>query len=202
VNSRWGPRLVTLIAGLVMLTEWFFRSDALKGLASEMKVWAIIVEAFTLALGASNLFKLHGRSIRQKAPGWYGSLFMFGSVILFAATGILAGTASPLYRKMYDTVIGPAGTTIFGLLCFFIFSAGARCIRFKNLDSILIGASILIVLVAQVPLGEVLLPMFIPVSKWMLDVVNVAVQRGMIIGAAFGAFAGALRTLAGLERGF
>ncbi len=54
MNSRWGPPLVTLIAGLVMLTEWFFRSDALKGLASEMKVWAIIVEA-ALALGSFKL---------------------------------------------------------------------------------------------------------------------------------------------------
>ncbi len=103
-------------------------------------------------------------------------MFEFGKYC-FAATGILAGTASPLYRKMYDTVIGLLVRRFLDCCVSSFFSAGARCIRFKNLDSILIGASILIVLVAQVPFSEVLLPMFIPVSKWMLDVVNVAVQE-------------------------
>ncbi len=201
MKSKIGPTIVTFLAGTIMVLEWFLKSPGLKSLAAEMKLWSIVVEAFTLVLGAVNLFRIHGQTVKQRKPGWHGSLFMFASIIVFAAAGIFGGSTSTLYKKMYDSVIGPAGTTVFGLLCFFIFSAGARCIRFKNLDSALILAAVIIVLVAQVPIGEYYLPAFSPVSSWLLNVVNVAGQRGMIIGAAFGAFASALRILVGLERG-
>jgi len=200
LKSRYGPLAVTAIVGFLMVAEWFFDVAFIKNAAAEVKLWAIIIAAFALGLGTVNLVKLHTKAIVRREKGWYGSIFALGSLVLFAVVGIVAGTNSDIFLRMYDVAIGPPGTTMFSILCFSIISAGARCLRIKNVSSTVIIVVILIALLAQTPMGEQYVPGVVPVFNWMMDVINVAGQRGIIIGAALGAFVQALRTLTGLER--
>lgn len=200
MKSRTGPLVLTFIIGLVMLGEWFVNTPVMKTWAAELKNWSIIVEAFALGLGAVNLVRMHSENIARKKQGWYGSVFMFIALIVFTAVGLWTDGQGALWQKMYDTVIGPAGTTMFSVLCFCIISAGARCLRLNKITSAVLVASVVIGLITQVPIGEYYFPFLMPVSKWLFNVVNVSGQRGIMIGAALGAFANAVRVLTGIER--
>ncbi len=200
MKSRFGPLIVTALVGFLVIAEWFFDIPVVKNAAAEVKLWAIIIEAFALGLGSVNLIRMHSRTITRKDSGWYGSIFALGSLILFGVVGIATGTNSDIMQRMYDVAIGPAGTTMFSILCFNIISAGARCLRVKNVTSAVIVVVTLIALIAQVPVGEKYFGFMVPVFNWMMDIVNVAGQRGILVGAALGAFVQALRTLTGVER--
>ncbi len=200
MRSKTGPLLITAAVGLLMIAEWFLDVPGIKNAAAEVKTWAIIIEAFALGLGSVNILTMHARSIRQKNKAWYGSVFTIATMVLFAAVGIGIGTNSDLFNRMYDVVIGPAGTTMFSILCFSIISAGARCLRIKNVSSVVMICVIIIALISQVPFGEQYAPGVVAIFDWLMDVVNISGQRGIIIGAALGAFVHSMRILIGLER--
>lgn len=200
MKSKIWSTLITLFVGLLMVAEWFFDVPMIKNAAAEVKTWAIIVGVFALIYGSLNLLMFHARRIQNKDEAWYASIFAIASLVLFAAVGIGAGISSDVFMRMYDAVIGPAGTTMFSILCFSIISAGARSLRLKNLSSAVMIASILIALIASIPIGEQYLPGVVVVFNWLMDVVNISSQRGIIIGAALGALVHSLRTLLGLER--
>jgi hypothetical protein len=200
MKSKFGPLLMTMIAGLMMVLEWFFDISIVNDAAGSLRTWAIIIEAFALGLGAVNLVILHGRSVYRKQQAWYASVFTLATMFVFAFVGIGMGPQSAPFLRLYDIIIGPAGCTMFSVLCFHIFSAGARCIRVKNLTSLLMTVAALIALVSQLPFGEQHLPAVKAVFDWLMSVVNVSAQRGIIMGAAIGAFAHSIRVLAGLER--
>ncbi len=199
LKLKTGPLLITMGVGLLMLTEWFFDIPTVKNAAADVKTWAIIVEAFAVALGSVNLLSYHTRTAQRREPGWYGNIITIIALILFAGTGIATGVDSDVFSRMYDVVIGPAGTTMFSILCFSIISAGARTVRIKDVSSALMTTVILIALIAQIPIGEMYFPWLVDVFNWTMDIINVAGQRGIIIGAALGAFVHSLRVLAGLE---
>ncbi len=200
MKSRIGPLLLTAAIGALMLTEWFFDIPVIDNAAANVKSWVIIIEAFAFGLGALNIFLLNARSIQRKEAGWYGNVVLIATLLLFSTVGIITGIDSDSFTRLFDAIIGPAAITLSSIGAFSIFSAGARVLRFKNIDSGVMVVVIVIALICQVPTGEMIAPWLVTAFNWLMDVVNVAGQRGVIIGAALGAFVQAVRTLLGLER--
>ncbi len=200
MKSKTGPLLLTATAGFLMLAEGFFDIPMIKGVAGNARTWAIIIEAFALGVGSINLLALHVKTIQRKDPSWYASFFALGTMLIFVVVGLGMGPQSSAFLRLYDIVIGPAGCTMFSVLCFHIFSAGARCLRITNTSSLIMTVVAMIALVSQLPFGEQHLPFIKSIFDWLMDVVNVSGQRGIILGAAIGAFVHSVRVLTGLER--
>jgi hypothetical protein len=92
------------------------------------------------------------------------------------------------------------------LLAFYLISAAHRAFRMSNLESGLMMAAAVVVLLGQVPVGDWIthsLPepfQLRSAAQWILLVPNAGVQRAVLIGACGGAIAAGLRHWLGLGR--
>ena len=59
-----------------------------------------------------------------------------------------------------------------------------------------------IVMMGRVPLGEMLLPVSGDITQWILNVLNAAVRRAILIGISLGAIALSLKIIFGIERAY
>ena len=99
----------------------------------------------------------------------------------------------------------PMMATMFAMLAFYIASAAYRAFRARNIEATILLLTAVVVMLWRVPMGEAflnLLPGDIPgwLNTYVMRGVNVAVQRGILIGAALGAASMSLRIILGIER--
>ena len=95
--------------------------------------------------------------------------------------------------------------TMFAMLAFYIASAAFRAFRARNAESTLLLVTAVLVMLWRIPMGEIVLKSIhesIPnlINTYIMNGANMAVQRGIIIGAALGAAAMSLRIMLGIER--
>ena len=99
----------------------------------------------------------------------------------------------------------PMMATMFATLAFYIASAAYRAFRARNAEATMLLVTACLVMLWRVPYGEAFLELFpgdIPglLNTYIMNGVNMAVQRGIIIGAALGAASMSLRIILGIER--
>ena len=95
--------------------------------------------------------------------------------------------------------------TMFAMLAFFIASAAYRAFRARSAESIILLLTAIMVMLWRVPMGEAFLNLFpgdIPtwLNTYVMNGVNMSVQRGILVGAALGAASMSLRIILGIER--
>ena len=91
---------------------------------------------------------------------------------------------------------------MYSILAFFITSAAYRAFRARNLEAAFILVSGTLVVMSNAPLFTSAFPTFINWREWIFDVPNASTMRAVLMGAALGAIALAVRTLMGIERGY
>ncbi|HEU5311836.1 MAG TPA: hypothetical protein VFV24_10320, partial [Candidatus Eisenbacteria bacterium] len=125
------------------------------------------------------------------------------------------GTSTP-FKWIEDNAFRPLQATIFALLAFFMASAAFRAFRARNAEATILLVAGVLVMMGRVPLLEFLaapFPGLQPVAaagsrglglltEWIMNVPNSAAQAGIIIGAALGAAAMAIRVILGIERSY
>jgi len=194
--------IVIAITAILMMLEHFIKNPVTAMAAKEVRNWGILIGAFALGIGSVNLLSIHGKRISEKRSGWtYSVVFLIG-LITFAGIGVLKGTSDPTLTMLFNVVMAPMSTTMFGTLIFCIVSAGYRSFVVRKAESAVILTTALIVMLAQIPIGKMISPVIPQISTWLQDIPNNAGQRGIMIGAAIGAVANGLRVLLGLERNF
>jgi uncharacterized membrane protein len=186
---------------VVQNTDEFVRNNLLR-----------IVAAFALILGLGSLLKVHMDKIKRKRQNWQYSWvliisFAISSIIgLFGGiegTGILPTTIGSFSFNIwiiYWNVVVPLGSTMFALLAFFMASAAYRAFRARSTEATLLLAAAFIVMLGVLPLGQRISPHLPSFAQWIMDVPNVAGQRGILFGVALGALATALKIILGIER--
>ncbi len=205
MKSRLGRSLVTAITigvGLLILANFFVRNEFLSQVQQSLLDWAIILAAIALVLGVFNVIATHVRKIRNRRSGWPYSLFLLAAMGTVIILGLAdpKGPASPLVTWIFEYVQIPLQATIFSLLAFFVASAAYRAFRVRSVDSFIMLAVGLIVLLGQVPLGAVIWDKIPAAKDWLLSYPSTGGARGIILGAALGAVLTGLRVLLGVDR--
>jgi hypothetical protein len=59
-----------------------------------------------------------------------------------------------------------------------------------------------VMMFGRVPLGEYLVPAAGPMAGWLLNVLNTAARRGIIIGISLGGIATSIKIIFGIERSY
>jgi hypothetical protein len=186
---------------IVQNTDSFLRNELLK-----------ILMAFALILGLGSLLRVHMDKIGRKRKNWQYSLAL---IITFAITSIIGLFGGVNADGILPTRIGsfpfdiwtiylnvevPLGATMFAMLAFFMASASYRAFRARSPEATLLLSAAFIVMIGVLPLGNSIsrhLPSF---AQWIMDVPNVAGQRGIMLGVALGILATGLKILLGIER--
>jgi hypothetical protein len=208
------PVAIAFLSGLVLVVSFFFdKSTWLGGLEQEFIVWLTIVGGFTLLLGVVSILRVNWASVKNRKDGWSYKILTILAVLAMAIPSVLSPDWSPLFGRaqgsiydwLFNTLQSPMMATMFATLAFYIASAAYRAFRARNAEASLLLITACLVMLWRVPMGEYLLnllPGDIPayLNKYIMGGVNMAVQRGIIIGAALGAASMSLRIILGIER--
>ena len=186
---------------IVQGTDEFLRNNLLK-----------ILAAFALILGLGSLLRVHLDKIRRKGQNWEYSWVLVGTFVITAIIGLFGGVSGSgiLPTKIgtfnfdiwtiYFNIEVPLGAAMFALLSFFMASAAYRAFRARSTEATLLLAAAFVVMLGVLPLGNQISPHLPSFAQWIMDVPNVAGQRGILFGVALGMLATALKIILGIER--
>ena len=172
-----------------------------------------IVGGFTLLLGVVSIVRVNWSAVTRRREGWVYRLFTLVSVFAMALPAILPSSWSPLFGRaegsIYDWLFlyldSPMMATMFAMLAFFIASAAYRAFRARSAESIILLLTAIMVMLWRVPMGEAFLNLFPGdnpgwLNTYVMNGINMSVQRGILVGAALGAASMSLRIILGIER--
>lgn len=179
----------------------FVRNDILRVLAG-----------FALILALGSLLRVHVDKIRRKRTNWQYSWALLASFLISSIIGLFGGVAGtgPLptvigsfhfdIQTLYENIIIPLASSMFALLAFYMASASYRAFRARSMEATLLLTAAFIVMLGVLPFGYTISPHLPGFAQWVLNVPNVAGQRGIIFGIALGAVATSLKIILGIER--
>ena len=215
------PLAITFIAGIAFATAFFIPHWPFNKLEHWFADWLAIVFAFAIWLGALNLIKISALKIINKKSDWIHGLLIIVSFLLIVGVGLYEGyrglAAEPTfsYRDpgtgfnwLYINVYSSLSATMFALLAFFVASASYRAFRARNFEATLLLLAAFFVMLGRVPVGD-MITSWLPVNyqmshwaNWIMNVLNTAGQRAIMIGIALGLVSTSLRIILGLERSY
>ncbi|OPX32379.1 MAG: hypothetical protein B1H40_02635 [Candidatus Latescibacteria bacterium 4484_181] len=199
---RQVPLVITFVAGIIMIIQYFIPHEPFAGLQQRFNVWFLIISAFALILGIGNLIKIHGERISRQSAGWGYSVVLLVGLVTMSVVGIGWGIepGTPFFYLFWNIQI-PLSSTMFALLAFFIASASYRAFRARSFEATLLLAAAILVMLGRVPLGNFLWHRLPAVATWIMNYPNTAGQRAIMIGIALGVISSSLRIILGIERG-
>lgn len=200
--KRQFPLIITLVMGVTFIFQYYIPHPASEKMLTDASEWLRIILGFAMILGIASLSHLHYTKIKRAAPGWGYSLVVYVSMITTVVIGLLSegkeeGTS---FGWVYNYILVPLTSTMFSILAFFIASAAYRAFRAKTLQATILLAAAIIVMLGRVPLGEYLIPVSGDLTGWILNVLNAAARRGILIGISLGVIATSFKIIFGVER--
>jgi hypothetical protein len=207
------PLALLIIMGILGLTTRFLPHPGAEAFNDYLRNSVLrIVGSFALILGLGNLLLHHWNRIKRKARHYRQSYTTIVAFVIVAVIGLAGGPTGggPMPTKLlgfpydattiYNRLLTPLGATMFALLAFYMASAAYRSFRAKNMLAVLLLVSAFIVMLGQVPVGEMISPLFPKVSSWLMAVPNTASKRGIDLGVTLAGVATLLKILTGVER--
>jgi len=222
------PLLITFTVGIILIISEFIPHKPFGQLSGELEIWFLIISGFAILLGQLSLFKVNILKIKYKQRDWQFYTITLISFIVMVALGFLWGTgksagmlghgeaiSSTLGHKPFDylfhNIYQHLQATMFSLLAFFIASAAYRAFIGRTVESNLLLASAVLVMLGNTTFGSLLtgwLPeslnfLHLPkISEFIMEFPTTAGQRAIMIGAGLGIIGSSLRIILGIERSY
>jgi len=195
------PVAVAFLSGLFMVVSFFSPHPEIERLSGDFLNWVSIVSGFTILLGVVSIVRTNAIKVRRQNSGWPYSVILLVFLSAMVGGSVLQGNETgTVYYWLFNNLQAPMMTTMFSMLAFFIASAAYRAFRARTVQSTLLLGTAVLVMLGRIPIGQAIYSGLPDIANWIMAVPNTAVQRGIIIGAALGAAATALRIMLGLER--
>jgi hypothetical protein len=203
------PIFLALVMGLAMWLRYYVPNKPSEDLLEGFTKWGIIIAGFASILGILSLLHHHWFKIKRRQPGFAYSFITYVAFLTMLTIGIISGLNSPsnnpmeqgtAFAWMYGDVMVPLQSTMFSILGFFVASAAFRAFRARTPEATLLLVAAIIVMLGRVPIGEVIWSHSPKVSEWIMNVINTAGNRGIILGVGLSQIAIALRIIFGIER--
>jgi hypothetical protein len=152
-------------------------------------------------LGIVNILRANIDVVRKRGKEWGFKLLLISTLAVMAVSSFIWGPREgTVYHWMFQNMQAPMMSTMFSLLAFFIASAAYRAFRARTREATILLITSVIVMLGRIPLGQFVWGKLPEYTDWIMAYPNLAVQRGIIIGAALGAAAMSLRIILGIER--
>lgn len=198
---KWLATAVAIAVGLITLLDTFFVNVILNSLGRAFREWTIILTAFALLLGVTNLLFVHLlRIVRRNETGSAYSVIVLVTFAVVTIVGVWFGLSSEPMAWVFNNLYVPLQSAFFGLAAFFLATAAYRALRAQNLETLWMLIAALVVFVGQIPLLTGAVSILADLRDWVLAVPSTAGVRGILIGVALGTIATALRLVIGMDR--
>ncbi len=206
--KRQLPLAITFVMGVAFALQYYIPHPVSEEAITKVSDWMKIISGFALVLGIASVFHVHAVKIRRQAPGWGYSGVLFAAIMVTMAVGFWSGGeskadgAQTAFGWLYDYTMVPLQGTMFSILAFFIASAAYRAFRARSPEASVLLISAVVVMMGRVPLGQFLAPWTWNVTQWLLNVLNSAVRRAILIGVSMGSVGLSLKIILGKERSY
>ena len=227
--KRTAPLLITALGGFALIVAYFIPYTLSWG--EKAAVWFDVLAAIAFILGGGNLLKIHLKKVSDRVSGWGYSVICLAAFIATLTVGLLKIGVTPneqypnfVWSGTYDNVgspfwwfyeycFKPLTASMFAMLAFYVASAAFRAFRAKNLEAILLLGTAFIILLGRTFAG-VWLTSFLsdtgPLSGlkienltvYIMQVINTAGNRAIMIGIALGVASTSLKVLLGVDRSY
>ncbi|MBF0300703.1 MAG: hypothetical protein HQK51_18460 [Oligoflexia bacterium] len=196
------PFLITLGMGIFTFMYYFMPHKMMKIIWEDVSDWAIIIGGGAMAVGAISMIRTYYRkSLNKDDPNRWYSLITLICTIGMTLIGFITGIGGEsLFNDLFINVMIPLESTMFSLLAFYIASAAFRSFRLKSFSAGLLLVAAIIVMLAQIPLGENINENIPAISSWIMDCPNVAARRAILMGISIGSVATALKIILGIDK--
>jgi hypothetical protein len=195
--------------GITFALQYYIPHPVSEAAITHLAKWMQIISGFALVLGLASLFQAHAGKIRRQAPGWGYSVILYLAMLVTVLVGLFWSKGQTRvdgvqtgFGWIYDYTMVPLQATMFSILAFFIASAAYRAFRARSREAGLLLAAAVVVMMGRVPLGQFLLPWSWDITQWLLNVVNSAARRAILIGVSMGAVALSVKIILGYERSY
>jgi len=206
--KRHLPLAITFVAGIAFALQYYIPHPISESAITTVSKWMQIISGFALLLGIASLFHMHAVKIRRQVAGWGYSLVLYVAMLGTMVIGFWSHGetkvegAQTAFGWLYDYAMVPLQGTMFSVLAFFVASAAYRAFRARSPEASVLLLSAVIVMVGRVPLGQFVLPWAWDVTQWLMNVVNSAVRRAILIGVSMGSVALSIKIILGKERSY
>lgn len=206
--KRQLPLAITFVMGVAFALQYYIPHPVSEEAITKVSDWMKIISGFALVLGIASVFHVHAVKIRRQAPGWGYSGVLFAAIVITMGVGFWSGGeskadgAQTAFGWLYDYTMVPLQGTMFSILAFFIASAAYRAFRARSPEASVLLVSAVVVMMGRVPLGQFLAPWTWDVTQWLLNVLNSAVRRAILIGVSMGSVGLSLKIILGKERSY
>lgn len=195
------PVAIAFLSGFIMVVAFFVPEQHLENFSQNLLTFVTIVGGFTLLLGIVNILRANVKVVKKREKEWGFKLLLILTLVVMAFSSFIWGTQEgTVYHWMFQNMQAPMMSTMFSLLAFFIASAAYRAFRARTREATILLVVSVIVMLGRIPLGQFLWGKLPEITDWIMAFPNLAVQRGIIIGAALGAASMSLRIILGIER--
>jgi hypothetical protein len=206
--KRQLPLAITFLMGVAFTLQYYIPHPVSEDAITHIAKWIQIISGFALILGLASLFHVHAVKIKRQVPGWGYSIILYLAMFATMVVGFLSQGETKLngvgtaFGWIYDFTMVPLQATMFSILAFFIASAAYRVFRARSREAGVLLAAAVVVMMGRVPLGQFLVPWSWDIAQWLLNVVNSAVRRAILIGVSMGAVALSVKIILGYERSY
>jgi hypothetical protein len=195
------PMIIAFFAGMVIIVSFFSGKSFLTSFRSNVQVWVSIIGGFTLLLGVVSITSVNFSKVKTRQKDWLYKLILLICLAVSAGFGIVQGTDDgTVYDWLFQHMVSPMMSSMFAMLAFYIASAAYRAFRARTVEATILLIVAIIVMLGRIPLGQLFFDQLPQVTEWIMNYPNLAVQRGIIIGAALGAASMSIRIILGIER--
>ncbi|MCK4544156.1 hypothetical protein KAU43_01330 [candidate division WOR-3 bacterium] len=196
------PLLIVMILGIGMIIQYFVPHPFSMEIYRIVLDWMIIIGAFYLVLGIGGVLIINYHKIKRRKENWWLSIITIVALFFVALVGIFNGvTSETLFMKIFLNIQLPMQAAIFSLLAFYITSAAFRSFRAKTAESTVLLIVAIIIMIGNIPLSRYV-PGSSMFSEWILSVLNLAGQRGILLGVGLGMAATSIKIILGIERSY
>jgi len=206
IIRRHGPYLtITLLIVFFFITYLFTTPQPVQLFGTQLVQWASVVGYFAILVGTIDIVIYHLKPLRSKESGqWQYSVVL----LIVTAIGLVTGTAGVLsgaglnyqpFAWLYNAIYVPSNATVYAILVFYIASASYRAFRIKNAQAAFLVLVGFIIMFADIGLGYVIWPGFVPLGNWINTYPVAAAFRPIIIGSGLGVIITGLRALLGRD---
>ena len=206
--KRQLPLAITFVMGVGFILQYYIPHPVSEDAITTVSKWMQIISGFALFLGLASLFHVHAVKIKRQVPGWGYSLALYVGMVGTMVAGFwnhgetMADGGQTAFGWLYDYTMVPLQGTMFSILAFFIASAAYRAFRARSREASVLLVAAVAVMMGRVPLGQFLVPWTWDITQWLLNVLNSAVRRAILIGVSMGAVALSLKIILGIERSY
>ncbi|RLC48278.1 MAG: hypothetical protein DRH57_02490 [Candidatus Cloacimonadota bacterium] len=201
--KRQLPLIIVIGLGFLFVIHVFVPHPISQDFFDWFQKWIKVISPFALSLGIMSLTTVHYHKIKKKAPNWPYSYVTLIGLYVTALTGFIWGIEEGTpFMWIFRNLNVPMGATMFSLLAFYIASAAYKAFRARNLEATVLLIAAVIVMLGRVSIGNAISHWIPDATIWLLNVPNLAAQRGIGLGVGLGMVATSLKIILGIERSY